>query len=84
LTWLIIEVFVFYCNIIGSAIFLGVKSVFKTNLNRNFIAIKKKYDAVEYYKNDLKWFSHMFIFLGLNLFSLFEFYFIYKPEERLK
>ena len=70
LEWLLLEIIGFYCYVISGSIYLGMLSCCGGSHDANERKEKRKYDAIEYYKNDIDWFIYIFVFLGLNLTSI--------------
>ena len=80
LEWLLLEIIGFYCYVIAGSIYLGMLSCCRKSHDANERKEKRKYDAIEYYKNDLDWFIYIFVFLGLNLTYITYYNIIFKPH----
>ena len=80
LEWLLLEIIGFYCYVISGSIYLGMLSCCGGAHDASEKREKRKYDAIEYYKNDLDWFIYIFVFLGLNLTSIIYYNLIFKPH----
>ena len=80
LEWLLLEIIGFYCYVISGSIYLGMLSCCGRSHDANERKEKRKYDAIEYYKNDLNCFMYIFLFLGLNLTSIIYYNLIFEPH----
>ena len=81
LEWLLIEVIGFYCYVVSGSIYLGMHSCLSGNHDENEKKERLKYDAIEYYKNDLDWFIYIFVFFCLDLLSIINYYFVFYPHQ---
>jgi hypothetical protein len=67
-------------TIISGSIFLGMKACYKSEKSKEEKNEYIKYDAIEYFKNDLDWFIYIFVFLGLNSTSIAFYNLVLKPR----
>ena len=88
LFWLTIEVFCLYLYIMSAMVFL-LKIQIRGLRGQTLLEHKKdrfKYDAIEYYKQEMDWFAFNFIFFSLDLLTLVLIYkgVLYNVTEKAK
>ena len=70
--WIYVEITAFYMYIASAVLYLfsvQVKGIFGLTKRRS-VAERYKYDALEFYDEDINWFAFSFVMLGLNLHML--------------
>lgn len=66
-------------TIISGSIFLGMKACYKSNKSKEEKSEYIKYDAIEYFKYDLDWFMYFSVYFGIDLSSIFYYFYAYLP-----
>jgi hypothetical protein len=66
-------------TIISGSIFLGMKACYKSEKSKEEKNEYIKYDAIEYFKNDLDWFMYFSVFFGIDVASILYYFYAHLP-----
>ena len=58
---------------------MGMKACYKSDKSNKEKNEYIKYDAIEYFKNDLDWFMYFSVFFGIDLASIFYYFYANLP-----